>query len=67
MSDSPFMLPHPPRVTAEQARDTARAYKALADHLEPLGDRAGARRAMTESQWWMAYSIALATGHNPKE
>jgi len=59
MSDSPFMLPQPPRVSAEEARDTARAWKGMADHLTAIRDTAGARHAMQESQRWLAYAIAL--------
>jgi len=59
MSDSPFMLPQPPRVTADEALDTARLWKGMADHLTSLRDLAGARHAMQERQWWMAYAIAL--------
>lgn len=59
MSDNPFMLPTPPRVTADEACHTARLWKGMADHLTALRDLGGARRAMVESQWWMAYAIAL--------
>lgn len=65
MSDFPF--PHSPRVTAEQARDTARAWKAMADHLSSLPYVAGARNAMRESERWMAYSVALAQVPPPAE
>lgn len=67
MSDSPFMLPQPPRVTADEARDTARLWKGMADHLTTLRDMAGARHAMQERQWWMAYAIALGQGTPPPE
>jgi hypothetical protein len=60
MSDSPFLLPQPPRVTAEEARETARAWKGMADHLRGIRDAAGARHAMTESQWWLAYAHVLS-------
>ncbi len=66
MSDSPFMLPHLPRVTAQQALDTSRAWKGMHDHLSGLRDVAGARLALQESQWWMAYSIALAQEPPPE-
>ncbi len=59
MSASPFMLPQPPRVTQEEALDTARLWKGMSDHLATIRDMAGSRRAMQESQWWMAYSVAL--------
>jgi hypothetical protein len=61
MSDSPFLLPEmPPRGAADQAGTTARLWKGLADHLAPLQDAGGNRRAIQESQWWMAYASALA-------
>ena len=60
MSDpASLSLPEPPRMTAEQAQDTARAYKGLADHLESVRDMGGFRNAMMHSQWWLAYAIAL--------
>jgi hypothetical protein len=67
MSDSPFLLPQPPRVTADEARDTARLWKGMADHLATLRDMAGARHAMQESQWWMAHAIALGQPTPPPE
>lgn len=65
MRESPFLLPQPPHVTGQQARDTARAWKGMADHLTSIGDAAGGRRAMQESAWWMAYAIAL--GQTPPD
>jgi len=59
MSDPPFPLPQPPWVTADEALDTSRLWKGMADHLTSLRDLAGARHAMQESQWWMAYAFAL--------
>lgn len=51
-----------PVMTPDKARDIGRAYKWLADNV--TGDRlnAQARREHQESQWWLAYSIALAMG-----
>jgi hypothetical protein len=61
MSDDPFMLPEtPPLVTAKQARDTARIFKGLAEHMESIGARGEATRAERQSAWWMAYAIALS-------
>lgn len=55
-----YEVKQPPDVTAQEARDTARLWKGMADHLSSIRDAAGARRAMQESQWWMA--CAIATG-----
>jgi hypothetical protein len=60
MSDQPFMLPPPPLMTAEKARDTARAYKALATHLSTVGYASEATRMERDSAWWLAYSLTLA-------
>jgi hypothetical protein len=61
MSDEPFqLLTTPPLVSAVQARDVARAYKGLADHLLGLRATAEARRLEQQSQWWMTYSLALS-------
>ena len=64
MSDSPFLLPQPPRVTTEEARDTARAWKGMADHLRAIRDVAGSRHALQESQWWLVFAQALSA--NPR-
>lgn len=66
MSDDPFFLPGPPQVTAAQARETARLWKGMADHLASLRDGAGMRRALQESQWWMTYSVALGQSEKPE-
>ena len=66
MSETPFMLPPVPHMTAEKARNTACAWKAMSDHLAELPDAAGARLALTQSQWWLAYSIALAQTGKPE-
>jgi hypothetical protein len=60
MSDEPFLLPPVPLMTPAKARDAARLYKAMADHLTELGLRQQANVATRDSQWWMTYSIALA-------
>jgi hypothetical protein len=62
MSDinPPFMPPPPPLMSAEKARDVARAYKGFADHLAEFGLSRQAQLAMRDSQWWLTYSIALA-------
>ena len=60
MSDEQFGLPTPPLVSAKQARDVARGYKALADHLAELRVVGEARQAERQSQWWMAYALALS-------
>lgn len=61
MSDEPpFMLPPTPLMSADKARDVARAYKALGTHLTEMGLQREAALAMRDSQWWLTYSIALA-------
>jgi hypothetical protein len=60
MSDAPFLLPPIPLMTPAKARDAARLYNAMADHLTDLGLRQQAALAVRDSQWWLAYSIALA-------
>ena len=58
MSD--FLPPQPPLLSAVRARDIGRSYKAFADHIRIMGDAGGARAAETQSQWWLAYAIALS-------
>jgi hypothetical protein len=65
MSDSSFGLPPPPLVTPEKARDTARAYKALAQHMAEFGALGEAGRLERDSQWWLTYSTALAQTQTP--
>ncbi len=60
MSDDTFMLPTPPLMTPEKAMETARGYKALADHMSNIGSLGEAGRLERSSQWWMTCSIALA-------
>jgi hypothetical protein len=60
MSDEPFSIPPVPLMEPAKARDVARAYKALAEHLTDLRVPADARRAEQQSQWWLTYAIALA-------
>jgi hypothetical protein len=60
MTDEPFLLPPIPLMTPAKARDVARLYKAQADHLAEFGLQREAALAMRDSQWWRAYSIALA-------
>jgi hypothetical protein len=61
MSGIPFMLPEtPPLMGAARARDLARIYKGFADHVRGLGDVSGANSAERQSQWWLAYSVALS-------
>jgi hypothetical protein len=59
MSDQ-FGVPPTPLMSAVKARNLARSYKAFADHIAEQGDAAGARHAERQSQWWMAYAIALS-------
>jgi hypothetical protein len=47
-------------MSAATARDTARAYQGLAEHLRKAGAIGEAARNERSSQWWMAYAIALA-------
>jgi hypothetical protein len=60
MSDEPFLLPPIPLMTPAKARDAGRLYKAMSNHLTDLGLSREATIALRDSQWWMAYSIALA-------
>jgi hypothetical protein len=60
MSDYFTPPSQPPLVTAAKARDIARAHKGWAEYLAEQGLAAEARRAERDSQFWMAYSIALA-------
>ena len=62
MSDTtpPFFPPPPPLMSVAKARDVGRAYKAFSDHLAEFGLPREAALAMRDSQWWLAYSIALA-------
>jgi hypothetical protein len=63
MSDddvSPLPPSGMPRVTPAEARDTARAYKSLADHLTAHGDNSGeATRLQRQSKWWLVYAATL--------
>jgi len=67
MSDDPFMLPPPPLMSAEKARDLARAYKGMAIHLAELGVQREAARMERDSQWWMTYAISLSQTPPTKE
>lgn len=60
MSDQPFILPPVPLMTAERARDVARAYKAWSEQLTDMGLQRESARAGRDSQWWMTYSLALS-------
>ncbi len=64
MSDD-FSLPPTPLMTPAKARDVARSYMALADHLTELGVVREAALAMRDSQWWLSYAIALAQTREP--
>jgi hypothetical protein len=49
-----------PRATPAEARDTARAYEALADYLTEKGVSDGeAARLQRQSEWWLAYTVTL--------
>jgi hypothetical protein len=43
-----------------KARDVARGYQAMADHLHEVGYLREATRLERQAQWWLTYSIALA-------
>lgn len=59
MSD--YLLPEtPPLMSAKQARDLARYYRGLAEHLRSLGVNGEARTLDQRSAWWMAYAVALS-------
>ena len=47
-------------MSAVKARDAARGYKGLADHLRDAGAVAEANRLERQSQWWLAYAVALS-------
>ena len=50
----------PQLISAVKARDLARMHKGMADALKAAGDTGGARLSEQQSQWWMAYAIALS-------
>jgi hypothetical protein len=56
-------------MSADKARDVARVYKALADHLTEFGLPRQAAVATRDSQWWLTHSIALAqtAGTDPSQ
>jgi hypothetical protein len=59
MSD--FLLPEtPPLVTPAQPRDTGRMLLGMAEHFRGIGMPGEARRLERQSQWWLAYAIALS-------
>ena len=61
VSDEPFMLDEtPPLMSAEQARDVARHYKGLADHMRRLGARGDVTLLERQSNWWLAFALVLA-------
>ena len=60
MSDEPFFPGRPPLMKPEAARDIARLYKALAGSFEAERMPRDAARAMSDSQWWFTYAIALS-------
>ena len=51
--------PRTPPITAERARNIARHYQALADHLTELGITRAAAIAMRDSKWWHARAVSL--------
>jgi hypothetical protein len=65
MSDDPFTIPPIPMMSAEKARDVARAIQGLANHLTEIGVPTEAARFERTSQWWLTYSIALAQTRKP--
>lgn len=65
MSDEPFSIPPVPLMTPQKARDVARGYQGLAQHLAELGVNTEAARLERTSQWWLTYSIALAQANQP--
>ena len=60
MSDAPFIPPQPPLMSALRARNVARAYKGMADHLRAEGLTTEANTMERNATWWIAYAIALA-------
>jgi hypothetical protein len=60
VSDEPFMIPPVPLMEPGKARDVARGYQAMADHLHEVGYLREATRLERQAQWWLTYSIALA-------
>jgi hypothetical protein len=59
MSDERFTPAMPGLMSAVRARDLARRYKGFADLIR-ADDPGGARHADQQSQWWLAYAIALS-------
>jgi hypothetical protein len=49
-----------PLMSSEQARDTARSYKFLADDYTNVGMARQAANMLRVSNWWMGYAISLA-------
>jgi len=47
-------------MSAEQARDVARHYKGLADHMRRLGARGDVTLLERQSNWWLAFALVLA-------
>lgn len=60
MSDDFFSLPPIPLMTPERALYLGRACKAMAEQYVESGVRPLAARMERDSNWWLAYSIALA-------
>jgi len=60
MSDEPFFPGRPRLMAPETARDIARAYRGLAENFTEAQMPREASRAMSDSLWWMTYSLALS-------
>ena len=60
MSDEPFFLPHPPLMSAVEARNLARMYKSMADHLRSRSVLGEVPYMERQSAWWLAYAISLS-------
>lgn len=61
MNDEPFMPPQPPPLmSATKARNLARAYKGMANHLRSEGLTAEANVMERDANWWLFYAIALS-------
>lgn len=60
MSDEPYFPGRPRLMSPEAARDIARSFKALAENFAEASMPRDAARAMSDSAWWLTYSITLS-------
>jgi hypothetical protein len=60
MSDEPFLPMQPQLMSAVRARNLARHYKGFANALRAEGFTVEANQAERDSNWWLAYALALS-------